>query len=217
MMRCNLSAFIDSILKQTRKDTFWSWELRVLTQKSGPSLYMAISRAIKAGELESLKPGLYCLTKPYRRSIIPPAAVGAFLYKNAYLSLESAMSFAGLIPEAVQTHYFGTSLRAKIFENSFGRFHFIHIPASPFFAGVILNISDEISVRVASPLRALADLCYHRNLEWQGIEALIQNYRIELNPFLKASNTEWRALKESFCKSRSVVTFLTYMQKELGK
>ena len=62
---------------------------------------LLIHRAVKTNEIMRLKRGLFILAREYRKSDPHPYVIAAMLHAPSHISLETALSFHGLIPEAV--------------------------------------------------------------------------------------------------------------------
>lgn len=82
------------------------------------------------------------------------------IYKPSYISLHSALSFYGMIPEeAVQLTNVSTLKTAK-FENAFGTFHYQKVKPKLFFGYEIKMISDKRGIKYATPEKAVIDLLH---------------------------------------------------------
>ena len=111
-----------------------------------------IARMIESGELIQLRRGLYAT----RRDLDPLALAGS-IYGPSYISFETALSYHGLIPEAVYEVTSATLRRPKEFENRFGRFRFRRIPQRVYPIGVERVVESEIPFLIASATKALCD------------------------------------------------------------
>lgn len=116
-----------------------------------------IARMVKAGEIVRIKQGLY-ETDPQTDGILLAAAI----YGPSYLSFEFALSYHGLIPEAVYQYTSATfeKKRTKLFETPFGVFSYRDVPSPAFPLGVQLILQGENSFRVATPEKAFCDELY---------------------------------------------------------
>ena len=140
-------------------------------------------RATSHGEVLRLKPGLYCLSDDYRESQPHPFVIAGMLHSPSHVSLESALSFHGLIPEAVYQVTSVTIRRSRWFENALGRFDFHRVPADEPRAGVhLIELEQDAWAFVAGPIRAIADLVYlRRQVDWRhdGLAFLTEGMRID--------------------------------------
>lgn len=116
-----------------------------------------IARMVKAGELVRIKQGLY-ETDPQTDSVLLAEAI----YGPSYLSFEFALSYHGLIPEAVYQYTSATfeKKRTKLFEIPFGVFSYRDVPSPAFPLGVQFILLGENSFRLATPEKALCDELY---------------------------------------------------------
>jgi hypothetical protein len=111
-----------------------------------------IARMIQSGDLIQLRRGLYTT-----RSDLNPLCLAASIYGPSYISFETALSFYGLIPEAVYEITSATLRRPKEFENDFGRFRYRRLPEIVFPVGIERITDPEIPFLMASPTKALCD------------------------------------------------------------
>lgn len=111
-----------------------------------------IARMILSGELIQLRRGLYATQRD-----IHPYALAASVYGPSYISFETALSFYGLIPEAVYEITSATLKRPKEFENCFGRFRYHTLPKNVYSIGIERRTESGIPFLIASPTKALCD------------------------------------------------------------
>jgi predicted transcriptional regulator of viral defense system len=114
---------------------------------------------VKKGVLTKLRRGFYVVGRDYRKSPLNEFVISNHLYGPSYVSLESALSFYGLIPEAVYEITAINPKRAKEYKTPIGRFSFRKIPESVF------SMSLESQNRsghfiIASAEKALVDKLY---------------------------------------------------------
>ena len=116
-----------------------------------------IARMVEAGEIVRIKQGLY-ETDPQTDGVLLAEAI----YGPSYLSFEFALSFHGLIPEAVYQYSSATfeKKRTKLFETPFGVFSYRDVPSPVFPMGVQMILQGENSFRLATPEKALCDELY---------------------------------------------------------
>lgn len=130
--------------------------LEALTEYSRPN--DKISELLNSGELQSVRRGLYI---PGPEADLPtpdPFLIANHLRGPSYISLESALSYHGMIPERVYEISSVTLKTSKIYTNSVGRFSYRQL-ASPYYSFGIKRISlDSQQVAlVASPEKAICD------------------------------------------------------------
>ena len=111
-----------------------------------------IARMIESGELISLRRGLYAS----QRDLDPHCLAGP-IYGPSYLSFETALAWHGMIPEAVREITSATVRRGNSFENDFGRFRYLRVPAAIYPIGILRITESTLPFLIASPTKALCD------------------------------------------------------------
>ena len=116
-----------------------------------------LSRMAKSGEYFPITKGIY-ETKPHT----PAYLLAGSIYGPSYISFEYALSFYGLIPEAVYTVTSATfeKKKKKKFETAFGTFSYRDVPSKAFPLGIRLVQEGEYFYRIAEPEKALCDQLY---------------------------------------------------------
>lgn len=194
-------------------------QLARVIEGSDQRRYNLVNRAIKAGELHRLRRGVYLLSKSYRDHEFHPFAIAQHLMPGSYISLETALSHHGWIPEAVYTTASIVPGRKsiKIADSLAGRFsyHPLAIKRGYFLELVSREISHQQTMLVARPIRALMDLVCLRKLEWQGLSWFEQSLRIEIEILSTVDSVQLRTLLLVY-KQRRMQQFLAELGKALG-
>jgi hypothetical protein len=176
-------------------------------------------RAVSAGEVIRLKPGLFLLQPSFRKSDPHPYVVAALLHAPSHISLETALSYHGLIPEAVYQTASVTVARSRVFDTPIGRFTFQRVPARNPRAGVqAVKLGHNAWAFVASALRAIADIVYLRpSVVWikDGLGFLTDSLRIEEEDLSRIELSSCEEIQESL-RSRRVREYLEGLRKELA-
>ena len=82
------------------------------------------------------------------------------IYTPSYISLHSALSFYGMIPEEVVQLTSVTTLKTAKFDNAFGTFHYQNVKEPLYFGYEIKMMQDGRGLLFATPEKALLDLLY---------------------------------------------------------
>jgi predicted transcriptional regulator of viral defense system len=82
------------------------------------------------------------------------------IYAPSYISLHSALSFYGMIPEEVVQVTSVTTLKTAKFENGFGTFHYQNVKTPLYFGYEIKSMQNGRGLMFATPEKALLDLLY---------------------------------------------------------
>ena len=116
-----------------------------------------LSRMAKSGESFPITKGIYEMN-PHT----PAYLLAGSIYGPSYISFEYALSFYGLIPEAVYTVTSATfeKKKKKKFETAFGTFSYRDVPSKAFPLGIRLIQEGEYFYRIAEPEKALCDQLY---------------------------------------------------------
>ncbi|MBU0581185.1 MAG: hypothetical protein KKA19_08405 [Candidatus Margulisbacteria bacterium] len=159
----------------------------------------------------SLKRGLYLFSDVYKE--YPDLnLVANTLVQPSYLSMEYALGYYNLIPEAVFTYTSVTSKKTKQYRNKLGFFTYSHITEKRFFG----YRKEAKGFFIAEPEKALLDYIYFKtniteigkiyfqeNLRLQNIENIslskIENYGKKFNSSkifkaIKELKKEWKKL-----------------------
>jgi predicted transcriptional regulator of viral defense system len=118
-----------------------------------------LSRWVKAGKIYQLRRGLYSLAPPYQRQQPHPFLVANHLQKASYVSLQSALSFYGLIPDVVHSTTSVSTGRPERLETPLGAYEFRHIKTALLFGYQRMEVGER-GAFVATPEKALLDLIY---------------------------------------------------------
>ena len=123
-----------------------------------------ISRWQKSGKLIQLRRGVYLLSKPYRKVNLYEPYLASILKQPSYLSLEKALEYYNLIPEAVPVYTSVTSKRPGRFTSRAGTFDYRHIKNSLFWGYNSLTVNRQTGF-IAFPEKALLDFFYLRGVK----------------------------------------------------
>ena len=144
------------------------FDLPTVVQLSGEArrdVVNQLHRWSRAGKLIPLRRGMYTLADRYRQVAVPPATLANALCFPSYLSGLWALSFYGLIPEAVPVLTSVTTRGPAGFENAFGMFRYTSIKRSLFFGYQTLSVAGSEAL-VATAEKALLDLFHFHTGEW---------------------------------------------------
>ena len=177
-----------------------------------------VKRAIMSGEILHMRRGLYCLAGKYNRHVLDRNSFANLIYGPSYISMETALSIHGWIPEAVHSVISVSQGRARTLETPLGVFDYVQVKQRPLYSGVErMETGDkELTFFVAKPLKALADYVASRRLDWTGVEPLEESLRIEAESLDELKSADFDELNGVY-KSLRARRFLNGLRKELGK
>ncbi len=167
------------------------WQERILSEAQLARLldgspqrrYNLVNRALHGGELLRLRRGCYRLAPAVSGSLPNPFVVAQALRPGSYVSMESALSFHGWIPEAVPVtlSILPGRRRDEALVPGLGSFQFSPLALR---RGFFLEAVDRVPfggqvALVARPLRALLDRFCLLKQDWPGLAAVNQDLRIQ--------------------------------------
>ena len=131
----------------------------------------------QSGLLIRLKRGLFVVAPMVHSQPLSKELIANHIYGPSYISLQTALSFYGLIPERVHTVCSMTTKRSSSFINPLGNFDYITVPAAYFAIGIRQEIvNNNYAYLIATPEKALCDMIVEtKGLKLQSIKAM-QNY-----------------------------------------
>ena len=111
------------------------------------------------GYLVRLRRGVYAFPE-YKSK--PGSAIyfAGKIYNPSYISLHSALSFYGLIPESILQITSVTSLKTALFSNDFGDYSYKSVRYDLMFGYISHPFSDGRTISYATREKALLDLLY---------------------------------------------------------
>lgn len=117
------------------------------------------SRWTKKGYLVRLKQGYYAF-REYMNMPDYALYVASRIYRPSYISLHSALSFYGMIPESVVQITSVTTLKTASFANDFGTYTYKTLKENLMFGYEGKPMADNRVIPYATPEKALLDLLY---------------------------------------------------------
>lgn len=120
--------------------------------------YDKISELVKEGLLILVKRGIYLPGVNLNIARPEPFLLANHLLGPSYVSLESALSHWGLIPERVYEISSVTTQNTRTYKTPIGRFSYIHFPLPYYSFGIQqLELTKKQVVLIATPEKALCD------------------------------------------------------------
>lgn len=167
----------DKFLDQVRNMPIIETEALFIGARNPETIKVQVSRWEKAGKLIKLKRGFYVLAERYRKTAVSEFYIASVLMQPSYVSLEKALEYHHLIPEAVYVYTSVTTKRQGKFISKAGRFRYWHIQTPLFWGYESLKIDGQTAF-VASAEKAILDLVYikHINVSQDYLDELrLQN------------------------------------------
>ena len=118
-----------------------------------------LTRWVKKGYLLKLRQGYYAFPE-YRSNPDYALYIANRIYKPSYISLHTALSFYGMIPESVVQITSVTSLKTASFTNDFAEYTYSNVKETLMFGYDLKPMSGSGVLQFAKPEKALLDLLY---------------------------------------------------------
>lgn len=202
-------------LERAPRGVFTREQAALWVESRGPRLDALLKRAVASGEVWRVHRRLYCLADKYRRSKINPLELAQRIHGPSYVSLETALSRHGWIPEGVQAITSVAWGRSRTFDTPVGRFTFTRVPQRNFLAGVRRVVEDDGDAYfMATPLKALADLISAQRLDWRSGAPVMESLRVEPESLAELTRDAFDEVEAAYASSR-VGRFLMGLRKEL--
>lgn len=115
---------------------------------------------IKNGDVVKLRRGFFTLSDQERKVGLSKKLIANTIYSPSYISLEFALSFYGMIPEAVFSVTSVTTKKTQKFTNTFGEFLYKSIKKEFFFGFQTTKDEFGFDCFLATPEKALLDYLY---------------------------------------------------------
>lgn len=210
-----MNRLVREILENVPVPVFTPLEITMLIPGSADTRYALVKRAMADGDIIRIKRGLYTLSPLYRKDDLNPYSLSQIILGLSYISLESALSNYGWIPEAVRAITAVTSRASTEFVTPVGHFTYEKVPQKTLFAGVerLQDASKNVWFQ-ATPLKALADYVYLHKHDWTSSRPLIESLRIDEESLQEINEADFLELEGNYTSLRAV-RFLNGLRKEL--
>lgn len=173
----------------------------------------------KSGQVIRLKKGLYVANPKVSGVPLSVELIANHIYAPSYVSMQSALRFYGLIPEAVYTTVSMTLKHSRRFVNDVGRFEYVHISKEAFPIGLTRQRSGDAAFIIATPEKALCDLIAGSSdvtLRYiSETRAYLEDYiRFDMDALPHLDRTVFEQYAEVGKKKSSICTILKFLAHE---
>ncbi len=168
--------------------------------------YNLVNRAMQHGELLQLRRGLYLLAPNLQNSLSHPYVLAQALQPGSYISMETALSFHGWIPESVPTTLSVLPGRRQFVVDhpvlGLYRFYPLALHCGQFLQAIDRYTFSGQTALVAQPLRALLDMVCLRKLEVADMKTLAASMRIDEELFGSVDPATWELMQQVYLHKR---------------
>ncbi len=150
----------NSLLKLIASEPLFESAQLLSGSESPEEIRRQLSRWTALGRLMQLRRGMYALAPPHTKTAPHPLFIASRLHRPSYVSLQSALAYHGVIPEAVPTVTSVTTARPCKISTPLGVFVYRHVQV-PFFHGYAqVEAVPGQRCFMADAEKALLDLVY---------------------------------------------------------
>lgn len=174
---------------------------------------------VEKGYLIQLRRGLY-IPGPNSGLMLPDLfTISNHLYGPSYISLESALSFWGLIPERVFGVYAITLQRSKVIKTPVGRFEYRNMSDRYYYLGVnSISLTSKQRVLMANKEKAVIDkIVVTPGVQFRSKEDVIgyfeQDLRVEMEELFEFDFNMIRSWIPKLPKQRSLEKFCDVIER----
>lgn len=176
----HMQTITEIALERMERDVFTRDQAALWVGSRGARLDALLKRAVASSEVWRLHRGLYCLSDRYTQGKVNPLELAQRIHGPSYVSLETALSHQGWIPEGVQAVTSVALGRSRAFDTPVGLFTFTRVPQQKLLAGVRrVSVDGGGAFFLATPLKALADLVYAQRRDWHSAAPVMESLRVE--------------------------------------
>jgi predicted transcriptional regulator of viral defense system len=171
------------------------------------------------GIIEPIKKGLYIAGRSIRSERPENALLANHILGPSYLSMESALSHYGLIPEKVFAVTSMTTKSSRKFETSIGVYTYTNLPLPYYAFGLtMVSFSTDQMAMVASPEKALCDkIATTAGINLRSLTAarnyVLDNLRMEESDLTKFDTIAMSSWLENTPKRDSIEMLIKMIEK----
>lgn len=203
-----------------RAHVFTETDLNHFFDGSDARRYGLVNKALKKKEWVRLRRGLYMLASQYQTNKPSLLYLANQIAPHSYVSLETALSYHGWIPEKVEAVLSITATgRSRVFHTPLGEFHYFissAIHQYEFYTSVNRELINQQAALIASPLRALCDYVVIHKVDNANMDFLVQNLRIEPGHIKSLRLKSIDEIKKIYA-SKYAVSFLEHLEEDIKK
>ncbi len=166
---------------QMAKFPYFGTEMLYCLGAKAKTLQDELTRWQKKGLVHKLRRGLYTLNDKDRLAKFSNYFIANQICTPSYLSLEAALGFYFMIPEAVFAYSSITTKKTQEYHNHFGAFYYRNLDIELF--SDFISLKDEFgrNFYIASPEKALVDFLFFklRDLKSYDQDVFSESFRLQ--------------------------------------
>jgi len=134
---------------------------RYFSNSSHKTIQNQLQMWTEKGLLLRLKRGVYKIQLPEGGPVLPDMYIANRIYEPSYVSLETALSFYGIIPEVAIEVTSVTTRQTKLFRNHLGRFRYRSCKKQA-YCGYKIMVYEGFKIFIAEKEKAIVDFIYFK-------------------------------------------------------
>ena len=180
--------------------------------------FAKVAQLERAGEIIRLRRNLFVVNPEETGLPLSSGLIANHLLAPSYVSMQTALRYYGLIPEAVYTTQSMTLKHSRSFDTPVGRFEYKNMSREAFSIGITSINMQSYAFLMATPEKALCDLIANSpkvNLRYQkDVENYLEeDIRMEIDDFRNMDISIFERYAQVGKKSKSIETLIKYLRK----
>ena len=180
--------------------------------------FAKVAQLERAGEIIRLRRNLFVVNPEETGMPLSSGLIANHLLAPSYVSMQTALRYYGLIPEAVYTTQSMTLKHSRSFDTPVGRFEYKNMSREAFSIGITSINMQSYAFLMATPEKALCDLIANSpkvNLRYlKDVENYLEeDIRMEIEDFRNMDISIFERYAQVGKKSKSIETLIKYLRK----
>jgi predicted transcriptional regulator of viral defense system len=130
--------------------------------KAAKHEFVQLCKWARTGKIIRVRKGLYTMPEPERAVPLNFMWLANRIYEPSYISLEYALSYYDLIPEAAGSVTSISTRKSKVFKTPLGVFRYSALKSQNFFGFISVTSPEGQPFWIATPEKAVIDFLYLR-------------------------------------------------------
>ena len=210
-----MQTITEMAIERAERGIFTREQAALWVGSRGARLDALLKRAVASREVWRFHRGLYGLVNRLARGRVNPLELAQRIHGPSYVSLETALSQHGWIPEAVKAITSVALGRSRSFDTPVGLFSFTRVPQRRFLSGVRrTSVEGGGAFFLATPLKALADYVYVQRCDWDSASPVVESLRVDDESLSELTGELFDEVRSAYKPGR-VSRFLAGLRKDL--
>ncbi|MBB5021359.1 type IV toxin-antitoxin system AbiEi family antitoxin domain-containing protein [Desulfurispira natronophila] len=198
-------------IRTTIQSDIFDYQTLMLALKGYSRPRSKVTALLASGDIIRVRKGLYVFSDDLRKGRLSREVLANLIYGPSYVSLESALSYYGLIPECPVIVTSVTTGRTRRYDTPVGYFRYQMLPLPAYRVGMDIAADGNSQYLIARPEKALADfVAQNRNISFTSCRAmerfLLEECRVDEESLMSLSLSTLDSIASHY--TRKKVTLL---------